>query len=124
MGKHPPPAPFPFYTPATTVGPEVARAITTDPALEERTLAGILDQGGDRLRIFRQSSTDHDNLSCEIYVREGASWVRRREERVKYVPPSEFGGTRIDIDGVCVWSCESIDGMQVEVLRQLMRPRA
>ena len=123
MAKHKPPAQFPFYTPATTVGPQVTRAITKDRALEERTLAGILDEDGARLRIFRQSSTDHDNLSCEIYVRQGASWVRQREERVKYVPPTEFKGTQFDIDGISVWSNEPIDAAQVGVLRQLMRPR-
>jgi hypothetical protein len=123
MSVHRPPAPFPVYVYATTVGPQVARTITTSPVLEARALAGILDQGGERLRVFRQSSTDHDNLSCEVYARAGDGWKRMREERVKYVPPDEMPGTRSEIDGVPVWSHERIDAAQIEVLRRLLRPR-
>jgi|SRR5919108_3772485 hypothetical protein len=112
---------FPFELNATTVGPQVARTITSDQALEERTLAGILDHGGARLRLFRQSSMEHDLLSCEVYARLGDEWVLQRKEGVKYVPPQEFLGKRVDIDGVPFWSVEDLSARQLELLRSLVR---
>ena len=112
---------FPFEINATTVGPEVAGSITSDQTLEERTLAGVLDDGGARLRLFRQSSMEHDLLSCEVYARLDDEWVLQRKEGVKYVPPEEFQGKRIDIDGVPFWSNEVTGAAQLEVLRNLVR---
>ncbi|SRR6266511_3983814 len=115
---------FPFEFNATTVGPQVARAITSDQALEERTLGGVLDQGGARLRLFRQSSMEHDLLTCEIYARHGDEWVLQRKEGVKYAPPEEFQGKRFDIDDVPFWSTEEIGAAQIEVLRNLLRRKS
>ena len=40
---------------------------------------------------------------------------------MKYVPPQEFQGKRVDIDGVPFWSTEDIVAPQLEVLRNLVR---
>jgi hypothetical protein len=123
MSRHRPHQPFPVQaTNATTVGPQVARAVTANPKYEEKTLAGILDRGGDRLRIFRQSTMEHDDLSSDIYSWDGKGWQPKGKERVKYVPPEEFQGTRMDIDGVPVRSFDDIAAEQVEALRRLLRP--
>jgi hypothetical protein len=123
MTKRRPPAPFPVCPNATTVGPQVVRAFTKDSGLEERTLAGIFDEGGHRLRIFRQSSMDHDNLSCEIYRWVESGWALQRKERVKYVPPEELRGNRSEIGGIPVWSFEQIDASQADIVRALLRPK-
>lgn len=112
---------YPFEMNATSVGHQVAGAITSDPNLEDRTLGGVFDQGGARLRVFRQSGDDHDLLSCEIYARQGDDWIYQRKDGVKYVPPEEFKGNKIEIDGVPFWSTQPISAEQIEMLRKLIR---
>lgn len=124
MSRRRPPESFPVIINATTVGPQIARAVTADPRYGEKTLAGILDQGGERLRVFRQSATEHDHLSCDIYAWSGREWRPEGKEPVKYVAPGEFRGRRVDIDGVSFYSFEDINDEQSEALRRLLRARA
>ena len=97
------------------------RTITPDPAYEKKTLAGVIDQGGNRLRVFRQSSMEHDHLSCEVYGLERSTWRLRRKEKDKFFPPDGFVGEPVHIDGVPVWCLERMTQEQEEAVRTILR---